>query len=362
MRGSVAKYQIRLKRKQKRWLEAVIRRRNIGHWLVLRARIVLESRDGRRVCETARVLAIDEQRVRRWRKRFLKGGGKALKDRQRGGRPRSIPMKTWQKLAIVVVQCPRDFGVALNRWTVRELSAFMARRYKIQISRSSVSRFLRGMALKPHRMRYWLNPEDPHFDEKAAKICKIYVSPPKGTTVLCIDEKPGVVLRTRKHPDRPMWIGRVLRREFEYQRHGTRCILAAFNIRNGRTLTWVTRNRKTKTVFEFLDRIRATYPRGPILLITDNISTRTGKAAKQWLKKHPRRELVEPGRNLAQHPQPEMPQGSLVPNRSPALQCRLCIHAALEQRDRPSIQLDLHREGSAPMIRRPSIVNSGTQD
>ena len=58
------------------------------------------------------------------------------------------------------------------------------------------------MALKPHRVRYWLNPSDPDFDAKAAEICKLYVSPPAGTTVRCVDEKPGVQALKRTAPAR----------------------------------------------------------------------------------------------------------------------------------------------------------------
>ena len=52
------------------------------------------------------------------------------------------------------------------------LHELLARRFGWHVSRSSFSRFLRSMALKPHRGRYWLNPSDPDFDTKAAKICK----------------------------------------------------------------------------------------------------------------------------------------------------------------------------------------------
>jgi transposase len=292
MRGSVAKYKIALKRKQRQRLEGIVRRRNCSHWLVLRARIILLSQFGRRVVDTAAALSIDEQRVRRWRKRFIEGGMDALRDRQRGGRPRRISDKAWTKIAVLVVQPPRKFGVALNRWTVRELSRFVDKRHGWRISRSSVSRFLRGMALKPHRFRYWLNPKDPDFDAKAAEICRLYLSPPPKTTVLSIDEKPGVPLRTRVHPTRPMWLGRVARVEFEYRRHGTRCIFAALNIRTGKVITRVERNRKTPRVIAFLERLCAAYPRGRLVIITDNISTRTGRIAQQWLARHPRVRFV----------------------------------------------------------------------
>ena len=46
-------------------------------------------------------------------------------------------------------------------------------------------------------------------------------------------------------------------------------------------ITRVERNRKTPRVIAFLNRICAAYPRGRLLIITDNISTRTGRIAKK---------------------------------------------------------------------------------
>src|SRR5690606_14712379 len=95
---------------------------------------------------------------------------------------------------------------------------FLALRYNWQISRTSVSLFLRSMALKPHRLRYWLNPSDPDCDKKAAKICRLYVSPPAKATVLSLDEKPGIQALRRLQPDRPLRKGKPARLEFEYER------------------------------------------------------------------------------------------------------------------------------------------------
>jgi len=230
--------------------------------------------------------------VRRWRKRFISGGFEGLKDRERSGRPPSIEARVWQKVATLVVQPPTKFGRELARWSVRELSCFLNDRYGWAVSPASISRFLRSMALKPHRVKYWLNPSDPDFDEKAAVICKLYVSPPPRAVVLCIDEKPGVQALSRRHPTRPMTAGHVARLEFEYRRRGTRNIFAAFNIRTGHVLVEVTADRAVPRMIAFLDQVLAAYPRGPLLLVTDNISTRKGPGAKTWLARHRRVSFV----------------------------------------------------------------------
>jgi transposase len=292
MAGRETQHRVRLNRKPRKRLEALVRRRSPEHWMVQRARIVLLSADGLEVHEIGARLSVDRQVVRRWVKRYRTEGFDGLCDRERSGRPQEIEHHVWQKLATVVVQSPEKFGWSLARWSVRALSEFLARRFGWDVSRSSISRFLRSMALKPHRVRYWLNPSDPDFDAKAAKICKLYVSPPAGTTVLCVDEKPGVQALRRTRACRPMRRGQPTRLEFEYERKGTRNIFAAFNIRNGHVLLWVTPDRTTPMVLSFLDHIARSYRRGPLVIITDNISTRTGDAAAEWLRQHPRVRFV----------------------------------------------------------------------
>jgi transposase len=292
MQGRISKFRVRLNRKPRKRLEALVRRRTPEHRMVQRAKIVLLADDGRSVQEICTSLSVDRQVVRRWLKRYGTAGFDGLKEERRSGRPAEIEAYVWQKLATLVVQSPEKFGLPLVRWSVRALEDFVARRHGWQISRASVSRFLRSMALKPHRVRYWLNPTDPDFDEKAAVICKLYVSPPAGAVVLSLDEKPGIQALRRTRRALPMRAGKPLRLEFEYERHGTRNLFAAFNIRTGHVVAWVTDDRSTPYVLAFLDHLARFYRRGPLVIITDNISTRTGDEAAAWLDRHPRVRFV----------------------------------------------------------------------
>ena len=64
------------------------------------------------------------------------------------------------------------------------------------------------------------------------------------------------------------------------------------NIKTGQVVVWVTLERSTPYVLCFLDQLLRCYRRGPMVIITDNISTRTGPAADAWLAKHPRVRFV----------------------------------------------------------------------
>jgi len=292
MRKRVTKYQVKLNHKRRRRLEALVRRRSPQHWMVQRAKIVLLSGKGFSVGQICSSLSLDHQVVRRWLKRYLAAGFDGLRDRLRSGRPASIEACVWQKLATLVVQSPEKFGIPLARWSVRALVDFLARRHRRYVSRSSVSRFLRAMALKPHRVKYWLNPSDPDFDEKAARICELYVEPPSGATVLSLDEKPGIQALRRTRINQPLRARKPLRIEYEYQRLGTRNLFAAFNVKTGNVIAWVTEDRATPNVLAFLDHLVQLHRRGRLVIITDNISTRTGDSAKDWLQRHPRVEFV----------------------------------------------------------------------
>ena len=70
------------------------------------------------------------------------------------------------------------------------------------ISASQIGRILADLDLKPHRVRGWLTRRaDPNFFAKAAEVCDLYLHPPAGSVVVCVDEKTAIGARSRKHPD-----------------------------------------------------------------------------------------------------------------------------------------------------------------
>jgi hypothetical protein len=103
---------------------------------------------------------------------------------------------------------------------------------------------LADLDLKPHRVRGWLTRRaSPDFFVRAAAVCDLYLNPPAGSIVVCIDEKTAIGARSRKHPDQPARPGRVARREFEYVRHGTVSMIAALHVHTGQVITeQITRN------------------------------------------------------------------------------------------------------------------------
>ena len=81
---------------------------------------------------------------------------------------------------------------------------------------------------------------DKRRDEKIVEGCRLYASAPQqakqGERTISLDELTGVQALERKHPDLPMQPGHVLRREFEYIRHGTLSWFINFDVVSGQVI------------------------------------------------------------------------------------------------------------------------------
>lgn len=125
-----------------------------------------------------------------------------------------------------------------NGWTLEEIAATISNEAHAQaISKATVWRILHDADLKPHKSVYWLNSHDPDFEAKAKAICQLYVAAPRlyhqGRLVICCDEKTGMQLLRRVAPTQPPAPGQPEKREFEYERLGTRTLITSFRVPTG---------------------------------------------------------------------------------------------------------------------------------
>jgi transposase len=78
---------------------------------------------------------------------------------------------------------------------------------------------------------------DEQREEKIVEGCQVYAQAPerakRGERTISLDELTGVQALERKAPDLPMNAGHVLRREFEYLRHGTLSWFINFDVVTG---------------------------------------------------------------------------------------------------------------------------------
>ena len=84
----------------------------------------------------------------------------------------------------------------------------------------------------------------------------------------------GIQALERAAPSLPMKPGHLERREFEYIRHGTKTLIAAFDVATGKVRGTVGDTRTEADFVSFLDKLFASKPRtAPWEVVCDNLST-----------------------------------------------------------------------------------------
>ena len=89
----------------------------------------------------------------------------------------------------------------------------------------------------------------------------------------------GVQALERAAPDLPMQSGKVARREFEYIRHGTQTVIAAFDVATGQVTASIGETRTELDYADFLEALFATGgPTTKWRVIADNLNTHVSES------------------------------------------------------------------------------------
>ena len=156
----------------------------------------------------------------------------------------------------------------------------------------TVSRIWAKHGLKPHRLEGYLMSSDPDFEAKAADVIGLYLHPPQHAVVFSVDEKTAIQALDRKDPVLPLSPGRAERHGFEYVRHGTLSLYAAFNTKTGEVLGKTAPSHTSAEFVAFLTDIVANQRRGrAIHVIADNLSAHKTKRVDEFLAAHPNVQL-----------------------------------------------------------------------
>jgi transposase len=130
---------------------------------------------------------------------------------------------------------------------------------------------------------------DEQRDEKIREGCTVYASAPErakgGERTISLDELTGVQATERKHPDLPMQPGHVLRREFEYIRHGTLSWFINFDVVTGHVIepSWGP-TRTEEDALAHLQRLTASDQKATKWhLILDNLNIHQSEALVRWI-------------------------------------------------------------------------------
>jgi transposase len=246
-----------------------------------RARLILLLEAGFTWAEIRDKLACNDAFIDRWSKRFVAERLAGLFSRHAGQTATTLtPALEARILEWTVKRKPADGS---TQWSTRKLAE------ALDISHMMIARVWRKHALKPHRIEGYMASNDPDFETKAADIIGLYLHPPQHAAVFCVDEKTAIQALDRKDPVLPLSPGRAERHGFEYYRHGTLSLYAAFNTKTGEVLG-KTASRHTSAEFvAFLTDIVVNQPRDKeIHVIADNLSAHKTERVEEFLKRHPR--------------------------------------------------------------------------
>jgi transposase len=245
----------------------------------LRARIVLRAGQGASNTQIASELGLSLPTVSMWRAQFARDGLAGLADRPRSGRPRRVDDETVQRVLAKTLEPP---PAGESHWSVRRLAR------ETGLSNSTVHRIWRTHRLKPHRRRTFKYSRDPQLLAKIIEIVGLYLDPPEGALVLCVDEKTQVQALDRTQPILPLRPGLPEGRSHDYKRNGTTNLYAALEIASGQVVTTCQPRHRHQEFLAFLRRVVREFPEGELHLVLDNSSTHTTPEVERWVARHRR--------------------------------------------------------------------------
>jgi len=284
-------------------LMAVVRWRTEPASRVERARMLLAYRDDPSFFGVGRLLGVHHQTVQRCIERAAAFGPlAALDDSARPGKTATIIAEAKAWLVSLACQKAKDFGYPHELWTTR-LLARHAREYGPAAGHECLARLVQGTvckildahAIKPHKIRYYLERRDPEFEEKMTHVLCIYRkvailkeanAPSDTVAIISYDEKPGMQAIGSTAPDLPPKPGvhAACARDHEYKRHCTLSLLAGIDLVTGKVHALVKDRHCSCEFIEFLQLVDSAYPASTaIKFILDNHSAHTSKETKAWL-------------------------------------------------------------------------------
>jgi transposase len=120
------------------------------------------------------------------------------------------------------------------------------------------------------------------------KIVGLYIAPPEGSTVICLEEKgPGAA---KLYPAKGQWAEAGHRPHYQPDpgRRGYRWLFGALNPHSGEGFLFYGKGRDSANFTAFMDQVDRWLPEGAIHVVIDNLSIHDSVATLLWNFGHPR--------------------------------------------------------------------------
>jgi transposase len=228
--------------------------------------------------------------VRNWLHRYQEEGVAGLEDEPRSGRPRNDQLGP-QIVDAQAHNSPECSGHVQSRWTVGLLTAFLALRFALTLSGSTVRRYLKQTGWRWARPR--LAPasvlkkkRDPGAPGKLDAIAVTLACVARGVgTLLYLDESDLHLLPMI----RAMWMKKGQRVRVPTPGiNAKHAFFGALDAKSG-VFHWADHDRKLAVNFlAFLQTLAAAHPDGPLYLAMDSAPAHTAKVVRKWLEANSR--------------------------------------------------------------------------
>jgi len=273
------KTRLRLTAVERDELQERMRSRTLPAEQVRQARLILMVAEGKSYRAIRQALGCNANYISRWQARFKAERLAGMYSRHVG---RAVAKRTPALEARILEVTRRPASDGSTHWSCRKLAKYLG------VSHMMVARVWQRAGLKPHRIARYMASDDPDFETKAADIIGLYLKPPQHAAVFCVDEKTAIQALDRLDPVLPLSPGRLERHGFEYYRHGTLSLYAAFNTRNGEVMAKTVAHHTSAEFVAFLTDLVASQPRGQeIHIIADNLSAHKTPLVQQFRAAHP---------------------------------------------------------------------------
>ena len=301
---------ITLLSQEKAKLLEMSRSRTESYRTIQRAQILLNFAEGKKIKVIAKISKASRPTIYKCLKKALAGGIEvALKDCYH--RPKAPTITEEAKSWVMHLACskPKDFGFAAEIWTQGALAKYVKKESSVnghdclsRANKATINRILKSHALKPHKIKYYLEKKDPQFKEKMHEVLVVYkevnellndekkLEESKIITV-SIDEKPGVQAIKNIAPDLlPNQQYSRIARDYEYKRLGTLSILGALDLQTGHIFAQVHERHRSCEFISLLKELDEYYPKDvTIRIVLDNHSAHVSKETMKYLQSKPNR-------------------------------------------------------------------------
>jgi len=124
--------------------------------------------------------------------------------------------------------------------------------------------------------------------ERITNVCLVYEEARKKSSnimITCTDEKTGIQA-TNNIKTEPMQKGKCQRKDSEYKRNGTTCLIAGLDVRTGKIRSYT--QGETRNEEDFLNHIKEivdTEPKSEHIIVCDQLNTHKSESLVKWIAK-----------------------------------------------------------------------------